>query len=195
MAMALDRERLLNIAYQLLEEPGWPQGADKSGHTAVSTVANIFREFARLPASTDRLHQALSLIEELPKSPLARYSMREQYQSILGVLHICNGRTNHAALKNLSFEELAYVIGWVNRLHRAVGVSLTLQPGKDTVQRRQEKHAPAKREGRPEPGGSGKLRGTSGKAAMPAKDNRGNADDIDPRWAALKNWPGFKKTK
>ncbi|MGQ9512225.1 hypothetical protein [Thermodesulfitimonas sp.] len=193
--MALDRERLLKIAYQLLEEPGWPQGSDKSSPTAVSTVANIFREFARLPANTDRLHQALSLIEKLPESPLARYSMPGQYRGILTVLRVRNGRVNHPDLKGLSFEELAYVIGWVNRLHRAVSVSLTLPPGDDTVQRRQEKHAAAKREGRPEPGGSGKLQGTSGKAAMTAKDNRGNTDDIDPRWAALKNWPGFKKTK
>lgn len=144
--MALDKEQLLNLAYRLLEEPGWPQGAGKSGNTAVSTVAGIFREFARLPAGADRLHQALSLIEELAKSPLARYGMRDQYQGILEVLRVGNGRVNHPDLKDLSFEELAYIIGWVNRLHRAVDISPVLPVGEATVEHAHGKmHRPQKR--------------------------------------------------
>jgi len=154
--MALDKERLLNLAYQLLGEPGWPQGSEKMGNTALGTVAGIFREFAHLPAGTGRLHQALSLIEELPKSPLARYSMREQYQRILGVLHIRNGRTNHPALKNLSFEELAYVIGWVNRLHRAVAIRAAVPAEKGEARSGQREDGPSRRQERPEAGHSGK---------------------------------------
>jgi hypothetical protein len=185
--MALDKERLLNLAYRLLEEPGWPQGSEKPGNTAVGTVAGIFRKLARLPAGEDRLHQALSLIEKLPKSPLARYSMRSQYQRILEVLRVRNGRTNHPALKNLSFEELAYVIGWVNRLHRAAGIPAAPPAAEATGQPASRKNVPAGKEGRLETDRPGKHGKAPGEATAARKTRRVDADDIDPRWAALKN--------
>lgn len=193
--MTLDKERLLNLAYELLKEPGWPREVGKPGNTAMSTVARIFREFARLPASADRMHQALFLIEKLPQSTLARSSMPDQYRGILGVLRVRNGRVNHPALKNLSFEELAYVIGWVNRLHRAVGIPPVPPAGEATVERGQRKNLPGGRKGRPGAGFSGKLQRTADKATTPEKADHGNADDIDLRWAPLKNWSGFGKTK
>lgn len=171
--MALDKERLLGLAYRLLEEPGWPGAADKTGNTAVSTIAGIFREFARLPAGADRLQQALSLIEALPRSPLARYSMRKQYQKILDILQVRNGRVNHPAIKGLSFDELAYVVGWVSRLHRTMTAGITASAAEASGRHKQQDGASPRK---------------------PGKTSHNDADAIDPRWKALKDWPGFKKT-
>ena len=140
------------------------------------------------------MHQALSLVEELPKSPLARYSMRDQYQRILGVLRVRNGRVNHPDLKDLSFEELAYVIGWVNRLHRAVG--LPASPlGEGALQQRERRRSAFAGQGRPETDRRGKSDKAPGEVTAAGKARRGNADDVDPRWKQLKNWSGFKKTE
>lgn len=192
--MAPDKERLLELAYRLLEEPGWPQGSEKPGSTAVGTVTGIFRELARLPGGEDRLHQALSLIEELPKSPLARHGMRDQYQGVLKVLRVQKGRTDHPALKNLSFEELAYVIGWVNRLHRAVGIPAS-PLGEGALQQRERRRNAFAGQGRPETDRRGKSEKAPGEVTTAGKTRRGNADDIDPRWKQLRNWSGFKKTE
>ncbi|GFN23381.1 hypothetical protein [Thermanaeromonas sp. C210] len=171
--MGLDKERLLGLAYRLLEEPGWPGAADRAGQTAINTVAGIFREFSRLPAGADRLKQALSLIEALPGSPLARYSMRNQYQRILEILQVRNGRVNHPAIKELSFEELAYVIGWVSRLHRAMAAGVKASAAKVSGKDKRQKGASTRE---------------------PEKTSKSGVEVIDPRWKALKDWPGFKKT-
>lgn len=173
--MAMDKERLLELAYRLVQEPGWPDRDERSGgNTALGTVAGIFREFACRPPEEGGLVAALSLVEKLPSSPLARHSMRGQYEGILRVLYIRNGRVHHPELKNLTFEELAYVIGWVNRLHRATGISPAPSGGTAEARRRRE-GTPVGREGQAE---TAPDRGT---------------DVIDPRMAVLRNWPGFKK--
>ncbi|MDK2888114.1 hypothetical protein SAMN02745218_02172 [Desulfofundulus australicus DSM 11792] len=188
--MALDKERLLELAYQLIREPGWSGGGQKPGSSAIGTVAEIFREFSCRPAKEDRLRQALSVIERLPESPLARTrSMRVQYRGIVQALGVRNGQVKHPVLKNLSFEELAYVIGWVARLHRSLTGSVTDLPEGVTPGRKSWKD-PAGRQSRPE-NASFEKSGQPGKTS-PGEKKYSDADDIDPRLAVLKNWPGFK---
>ncbi|SHI96301.1 hypothetical protein [Desulfofundulus thermosubterraneus] len=193
--MALDKERLLELAYQLVREPGWPGGDQKPGGSAIGTVAEIFREFSRRPAKEDRLRQALSIIEKLPECPLARHSMRDQYRGIVQALGVHNGQVKHPVLKDLSFEELAYVIGWVARLHRAFAGPVTDLPEGVTPERDPWKDVPAGRQSRPETGSTGKSGKVSGRTSSGERNRRSDADDIDPRLAVLKNWTGFKDTK
>lgn len=193
--MALDKERLLELAYRLIREPGWSGGGQKPGSSAIGTVAEIFREFSRRPAKEDRLRQALSIIEKLPESPLARHSMRDQYRGIVQALGVRNGQVKHPVLKDLSFEELAYVIGWVARLHRAFAGPVADLPGGVTPEHKPWKDVPAGRQSRPETGSTGKSGKLSGRTFPGERNRRDNADDIDPRLAVLKNWTGFKDTK
>ncbi len=193
--MAKDKERLLQLAYQLVREPAWPAGDRKSGGTATGTVVQIFREFARAPAKEDRLRQALAIIEKLPESPLARHSMPGQFRGVVQALGVCNGQVRHPLLKNLSFEELAYVIGWAARLHRALAGPVTGLPGGAIPGREPGKGVSAGRQSWPETGGTGKPGKTNGKTVSGKKSNRDKADNIDPRLAVLKNWAGFKNTK
>lgn len=125
--MALKKERLLEIAYRLLEEPGWfDRRGKKAGMTAINTVAGIFAEFARYPETGERMKKTLAMVEALTISPLARHGMKEQYQTIIDVLKIKKGEVQHPDLKGLSFEELAYVLGWLSRLLRARSAGITV---------------------------------------------------------------------
>lgn len=193
--MALDKERLLELAYQLIRERGWPGGDQKSGGSAIGTVAEIFREFSRRPAKEDRLRQVLSIIEKLPESPLARHSMRDQYQGIVQALGVRNGQVKHPVLKDLSFEELAYVIGWVARLHRAFAGPVADLPEGVTPGRKPWKDLPVDGQSRPETGVTGKPGKVSGRMSSGERNRRDDADHIDPRLAMLKNWTGFKDAK
>ncbi len=123
--MALDKERLLDLAYRLLREPSLRGMGAKKGTTAINTVAGIFREVFRSSKTDDRMQKALSMVEALARSPLARHGMQQQYQAIISALKISRGRVNHPDLKGLSFDELAYVLGWLSRIFRAqiAGVS------------------------------------------------------------------------
>jgi len=123
--MALDKEHLLSLAYRLLEEPPLREMGAKKGTTAVKTVAGILRDVSRSSKADDRMQKALTMVEALAGSPLARYGMQQQYQAIISALKISRGRVNHPDLKGLSFDELAYVLGWLSRIFHAqiAGVS------------------------------------------------------------------------
>lgn len=123
--MAMNKELLLSLAYRLLEEPPLREMGAKKGTTAVKTVAGIFRDVSRSSKADDRMHKALTMVEALAGSPLARYGMRQQYEAIISALEISRGRVNHPDLKGLSFDELAYVLGWLSRIFHAqiAGVS------------------------------------------------------------------------
>lgn len=166
--IALERERLLEIAYRLADGLGWvDQGGKKVSMTAISTVAGIFAEFVRYPGTGKRMKKALEMIEALSGSPLARYGMQKQYQTIIDVLKIKKGEMQHPDLKGLSFEELAYVMGWLSRIFRAraAGIMPAVVPTSES---------------------DGKSKGET--VRKKKKGETPQNDDLDPWKKALKEW-------
>ncbi|MGB9791013.1 MAG: hypothetical protein ACPLTR_00355 [Thermacetogeniaceae bacterium] len=131
--VALEKKPLLELAYHLLDEI---EGIGVS-LTAVKNVAEIFADIYRSQDSEDKMVRALVMVEALSKSPLARRKMQEQYKALLDVLQIRNGRVQHPDLRALSFEEFAYVLGWLSRLFHARAAGITHAIGQSEKKKKQ----------------------------------------------------------
>ncbi|HHY39324.1 MAG TPA: hypothetical protein GX507_10410 [Clostridia bacterium] len=135
--------------------------------TALNQVVRIFRES---PVS-----EALSLIEKLPTSPFARYgSLSTEYRKILEVLRIERGKIDHPWLRDLSPEDLVYVLGWLRRLYRA-GIE---KPRTERQASSSGTHGLT----RNKKIGNGRVQPIQ--SPLPSRD----VEDIDPRLGKLRDW-------